>query len=101
MKKSLKDTYVYKVLDLEKTVAGCAKINNDIASYALKGDQLDAIVNDIKYKINFPAKIRILDELKSGSLSSWTLQRRRLSLRGLWVMEAAASRPQSSTCLVN
>jgi hypothetical protein len=68
MKKQLKDTYVYQVLGLDGTVANAAKINNDLASYALPSDQLDAIINEIKYKISFPAKIRLIEELKAGAI---------------------------------
>jgi hypothetical protein len=68
MKKTLKDTYVYKVLGLDNTVAACAKINAELDSRRVTGDRLDAILNDIKFKINYPTKIRIMDELKNGTI---------------------------------
>lgn len=68
MKKQLKDTYVYQVLGLDGTVANAGKINGDLANYALGSDHMEAIISEIKYKINFPSKVRLIEELKAGTI---------------------------------
>jgi hypothetical protein len=68
MKKSLKDTYIYGVLGLDRVVPNCAAINAKLAERAIKGDALDAIINEIKYKISYPAKVRLIEDLKSGAI---------------------------------
>ena len=69
MKRSIKDTYVYKVLDLESTVKSCGEINADLDKYKLNQDIVDAILNEFKFKISFPAKIRIIEEIKAGKIT--------------------------------
>jgi hypothetical protein len=55
-------------LGLDRTVTHCAAINGKLAEHAIKGDALEAIINEIKYKISYPAKIRLIDDLKSGAI---------------------------------
>jgi hypothetical protein len=69
MKKSIRDTYVYKVLDLETTIKNCGVVNSDLQKYALKPDVVEAILNEFKFKISFPAKVRVIEEIKAGRIT--------------------------------
>lgn len=69
MKKTIRDTYVYKVLDLDSTVKNCGVINADLQKYAVSSDVVDAILTEFKFKISFPAKVRVIEEIKSGRIT--------------------------------
>ena len=69
MKKTIKDTYVFKVLDLASTVENCSKVNSDLGKYALDKDIVDAICNDIKFKVTFPSRQMIIDEIKADKIT--------------------------------
>jgi hypothetical protein len=69
MQKTIRDTYIYKVLDLESTIKNCGSVNSNIDKYTLKQEILDAILNDFKFKISFPAKVRVIEEIKSGRIT--------------------------------
>lgn len=69
MKKSIRDTYVYKVLDLETTVKNCGTVNSNLAKYAIGKDIVEAILSEMKFKISFPMKQLIIDEIRSGRIT--------------------------------
>lgn len=69
MKKSIRDTYVYKVLGLETSLQNCSSINKDLASYELSKLHIEQIVNDFKFKVNIPQKNRVIDGIKSGAIT--------------------------------
>lgn len=68
MKKNIRNTFVYKVLNLENTIQKCANINSDLQGHAIPNEIVDAILNEIKFKISVPMKSRIMEEIKSGKI---------------------------------
>ena len=69
MKKSIRDTYVYKVLDLETTVKNCGTVNSSLDKHALSKDVVEAILSEMKFKISFPSKQLVIDEIKAGRIT--------------------------------
>ena len=69
MKKTIRDTYIYDVLGLEKAVANCAKVNAHLEKHALPAALVDAISSEIRYKISVPGRNLILEDLRNGNLT--------------------------------
>lgn len=69
MQKSLRDTYVFNALKLSNTMEACANINAHLPEHAIDSESLENVINEIKYKIQFPYKLRIMDDLKSGAIT--------------------------------
>lgn len=68
MKKNISSTFVYSALSIEKSIPYISKVNGDVDKHVLKKVYLDQILHDIKFKINFPTKNDIVDQLVNGSL---------------------------------
>lgn len=68
MKKNIRNTYVYKILNLENTVEKCAKINANLQGTAIANETIDAILNEMKFKISVPMKAKIIEDIKNGKI---------------------------------
>jgi hypothetical protein len=70
MKKTLADTYVYKVLQMENYIENIKNLGTKgIEKHALSKSQLDNILNDFRFKINnLSTKAPIINQIQDGKM---------------------------------
>lgn len=66
MKKTIKDTYIYDLLNLDDTINRIgSNVNPKIADFAINSEE---IVNDIKHKATVTNKARLLKNIEDGKI---------------------------------
>lgn len=68
MKKRISDTYVYKVLSLEKYIDNIAEISKDYGNATITKPQFDLLTNEFRYKINFSTRNAIMQRLLTNKM---------------------------------
>lgn len=69
MKRSIRDTFVFKALGLEQTIESCAEVNANPLSYSIPKEILEEIYNEFKFKItSLQLKNQVMDDIKSGDI---------------------------------
>ena len=69
MKATLKDTYVYDLFNMSQSVQTIAgTIIPNLQDYIIKSEDLERIMNDIKYRVTIKSKDKMLELLKTGKV---------------------------------